>query len=408
VLFVSLAALVVRGTGSSAAPSWPLGFGPLIVWALFLVAWTPRTYDLAFSVGYTAWFVISCLLIWTAYRFYQANPNLFVGITRFYINTYVFVALFGLFQFAAGIFGYSLLTTQWWIEDKLPRINGFSYEPSYFATYLITGWGMLAWMIERKASPFSPLRTKASFAIISLALVLSSSRMGVLVMAVYIAIYFIRGVLRSILTFRISSDFLLSIASFIAICLSVFALIVSTVGFRSLTFLLFGTGLARTADHSSATRLGQLAETWELFLASPIFGYGLGGVWSYIGRMTGAPPGEATGMNVTIEVLAASGAIGFVFYAWYLARNVVSSFEGIGKKDWRGEILGAYGVGLMMIYIILQFNQGIMRVYLWNHLALLAAAYGHYRLALPGRPTLRRRQGSRVRAPLRVAIRPAE
>ena len=44
-------------------------------------------------------------------------------------------------QFALPVLGLGApLVKQWWIPGFLPRVNGFSYEPSYLATYLLIGF----------------------------------------------------------------------------------------------------------------------------------------------------------------------------------------------------------------------------------------------------------------------------
>lgn len=355
--------------------SYPLGFKWLLIWGGFLVIWTPNTYHLGFSIGYTLFFIFSVVIVFCAVQVYSAYPDRTVALFKSYIYSFVFVASFGLLQFVAGIFGIDLLVTQWWRQGILPRINGFSFEPSYYATYLITGWGILAWLVERRAYLFPRTILHIFFGIVSLSIFLSSSRMAILIMAAYLAYYFTKEVANIVFRFQIRTGFLKIMTLLALVGFALVAAVVLTVGFDSLRFLLFGTGIAGSADHSSATRLGQFEDTITLFVASPVVGYGLGGLWSHIAHLRGLELADATGMNVTAEVLAASGIFGFFFYLLYLWQNFMGAFRFLNKKMPYTELLAAAGLGFVLLYLILQFNQSIMRVYFWNHIAVLAVFY---------------------------------
>ncbi len=363
----------------------PLAFGYLVIWGMFLVLWTPRTYHLSFSVGYTGWFLICVAVVFAAVQYYGHDRKQALQISRIYINVYVFVAAFGLLQFVLGILGVELLVTQWWIAGRLPRLNGFSYEPSYYATYLVTGWGMLAWLTERRVYLYSKNYTHMAFVIVSAALVLSSSRMGILIVFGYFAYYILKNILFIIFNARVDARFL----KLMAVCAGLSALavggVLATTGFKSLTFLLFGTGLGGTADHSASIRWGQFQDTIEMFLASPIMGYGLGGLWSYLATKQGLPLDEVTGMNVTAEVLASTGILGFPFFILFIGTLILGSFRFIKNRTLESELLAAAGIGFILLFVILQFNQSIIRVYLWNHIAIMAVLYHYVR-----QPTIRR------------------
>ena len=375
----------------------PLAFNALVIWGLFLVIWTPRTYDLGFSIGYTGWFLINVALIYFATQYYGYNRNHMDSMLRWYLNIYVAISAFGLIQLIVGIFGYNILVTQWWIAGKLPRLNGFSYEPSYYATYLITGWGMFAWLVERDVSLYSRRYTQLSFAVITSALILSSSRMAILVVAGYAIYYLVKNLIWIALNLKINVKFL-KVVSFCVAGVVLFSLFITlTVGFSSLKFLLFGTGLGGTANHSATIRFGQLQDTINLIKESPFIGYGLGGIWSVIAAKRGLPVKEVTGMNVTAEVLASTGLIGFPFYIIFISTLIFGSFKFLKKRHIYTELLAASGVGFVLLYLILQFNQSILRVYLWNHIAVMCILY-HYVANL--QPTSAIKRAVRVARPL--------
>lgn len=394
IFFVFSAILAVgMSKKSSGSPFiWPLAFSYLLIWGVFLVLWTPRTYHLNFSIGYSGWFLICVAVVFAAVQYYGRDRSQAIQISRIYINIYVVVAAFGLLQFVLGILGVELLITQWWIAGRLPRLNGFSYEPSYYATYLITGWGMLAWLVERRVYLYSKNYTHLAFFIVSAALVLSSSRMGILIVAGYFAYYVLKNLLLIVFKARIDIRFLKLMAIGVGLAVLAIAGILATTGFKSLTFLLFGTGLGGTADHSASIRWGQFQDTIDMFVASPIVGYGLGGLWSYLAAKQSLPIDEVTGMNVTAEVLASTGILGFPFFVMFIATLIFGSFRFARNRTLESELLAAAGVGFILLFIILQFNQSIIRIYLWNHIAIIAVLYHHVRQSSTRLPTTSIRQ----------------
>ncbi|QCT93943.1 hypothetical protein FE773_01730 [Caminibacter mediatlanticus TB-2] len=119
----------------------------LLIWILFLVIFIPNTNFLIRNIGYVFWLFLSIIMI--ALLGTLINKKNFFKIFDYYVLSFYIVAIFGFVQFILGLFGISLLTTQWWIYGKLPRINGFNYEPSYFGTYLLIGWSLLFYLIAR-------------------------------------------------------------------------------------------------------------------------------------------------------------------------------------------------------------------------------------------------------------------
>jgi len=383
IIFI-FSAVVAGGVSKKSSGSpfiQPLAFSYLVIWGMFLVLWTPRTYHLGFSIGYTGWFLICVAVVFAAVQYYGHDRKQALQISRIYINIYVFIAAFGLLQFVLGVLGVELLITQWWIAGRLPRLNGFSYEPSYYATYLITGWGMLAWLVERRVYLYSKNYTHIAFVIVSLALVLSSSRMGILIVIGYFAYYILKNLLSIVFRARINIRFLKLMAFCAGLAVLAIGAVLATTGFKSLTFLLFGTGLGGTADHSASIRWGQFEDTIDMFLASPIVGYGLGGLWSYLAVKQSLPLDEVTGMNVTAEVLASTGILGFPFFILFIGTLIFGSFRFIKTRTLESELLAAAGVGFILLFVILQFNQSIIRIYLWNHIAIMAVLYHYVRQA---------------------------
>ena len=148
--------------------TWPLGFSWLVLWTFFIILFIPNTNYLTKSIGYAAWLIFDVLIIYACCQIYSSIPRVLI-LLKWYVYTFLFVALFGILQFISPIFGFgnALLIKTWWIPDVLPRVNGFSYEPSFYATYLLIGWVFCACLLELKSNIFNLNKLRWIFYIIS-------------------------------------------------------------------------------------------------------------------------------------------------------------------------------------------------------------------------------------------------
>jgi hypothetical protein len=155
------------------------------------------------------------------------------------------------------------------------------------------------------------------------------------------------------------------------------------VGPARVYFLLAGTGLEGAAAHSVASRSGALRDTFQIFLDSPIIGYSLGGVAAAIGKLHGwtvvsfEDAKIFEGNTVFLEVLAASGMIGFIAFASYVSALIIQPVRLIYRiRDQSARTLMiAMLAALLFELLMLQFNQNILRPYVWIHIALFSALY---------------------------------
>ncbi|MDQ0206913.1 O-antigen ligase family protein [Alkalicoccobacillus murimartini] len=356
----------------------PLGGLYLILWSLVILATIPNTTFLTRSLGYAFWLILNILLIFAVVYFVNTE-NKARTLYRWYLYSFVAVSLFGIIQFMLPIVGLPApYITQWW-TDGIPRVNGFSYEPSYYATYLITGWVMVFYlMFDARSRVFSKRTIFVFLSIMTLALLLSSSRMGILVMGVWFGRYgllFIKGIITN--KVHVKHFLIVAVASFLGIGL-VGGLVLS-----GDTTLLAGTGLGGTPAHSVDIRSTDLEDTINVIKQNPIYGVSLGGVAPAIGATYGLNitdqemAKEYEGLAVFVEVLAASGVIGFIPFALYIFTIIYRPFrraafiQNLAQKD----MLRSMTYALMCLLLILQLNQNILRPYLWFHIACLCAIY---------------------------------
>ncbi|EDM23175.1 O-antigen ligase family protein [Caminibacter mediatlanticus] len=304
----------------------------LLIWILFLVIFIPNTNFLIRNIGYVFWLFLSIIMI--ALLGTLINKKNFFKIFDYYVLSFYIVAIFGFVQFILGLFGISLLTTQWWIYGKLPRINGFNYEPSYFGTYLLIGWSLLFYLIAKDR--IFKKRYYKKFLFITLVMILSSSRMTILFLIIIPLSFAIVRIFNDFLNrFSIKKHYVKYI---ILLLLIIYFLIFITVHYwDEIKFLYAGLGIGGTSAHSSGTRINQMLETFEVFLKSPLIGYSLGGIPSAIALSQGITINSQIeaknfeGMNVFLEVLAASGIIGFLFFLLYLIFLFLKAFS-ISRK----------------------------------------------------------------------------
>lgn len=365
---------------------WPLAFGWLVLWTMFILAFVPNTNFLVRSVGYSAWLVFNAFSIFACVQLFSTPSKVF-SLVRWYVYSFVFVALFGLVQFISPALGLgdSLLIQQWWLPGILPRLNGFSYEPSYFSTYLLIGWVICAYLLESKTSLFARSHLRFYFWVITLALILGSSRMGLLMMLIWYLQYPLRFIGRlghGYIHKRFAGITLI----LFGMTLLLIGLVINFVGFDEISFLFSGLGIEGGASHSVDDRKGGMTETLLIFMDSPFIGYSLGGVAPAIAQMHGVTDinfevaKSYEGLSIFLEVLAASGLFGFMPFAMFVLL-IISKPLHLARKvsSEPSKVLVALTLSLIFELAILQLNQNILRPYLWMHIAVLAACYSAFR-----------------------------
>ncbi len=81
-------------------------------------------------------------------------------------------------------------------------------------------------------------------------------------------------------------------------------------------------------------------------------------------------------MSVFAEVLAASGVVGFAPFAVCILTLLIRPARlalRLGKPY--GSVLGSLTWASAMEFLILQFNQNVLRPYLWFQIGVLSAVY---------------------------------
>jgi hypothetical protein len=308
---------------------------------------------------------------------------------KVYFYSFLVISIFGFYQILLPflIGDKTPFVEQWWQRYTLARINVFSFEPSYFATYMLMGcfiWFIL-WI---RRSDFINYKGIV-LALTGIIIFLSSSRIG----WIGIILIIVYGIIELIGYYYFNKKFTRQNAKFLIsfILVSLFAasfLLLIINNPERFDFLFKGTGLFDTADYSYAMRNERAIQTFKVFTDSSlniVFGVGPGGVGAYMINNTAkfgitaesfekiwaVEPG-----NITAELLASVGIIGFILFAWF----IVIIFKRLWSLYRNSNLIKKYRViclamfwGLVMELLILQFNQNYLRPYLWLHIGISIA-----------------------------------
>lgn len=348
-----------------------LGIKTLMIWFSFIIIFIPNTNFILRNIGYALWLFFSILLVLLMVNIVK-SMQLFYKIFNAFIFSFFIISCFGIIQFVAGLIGIDLLVSQWWAYGRLPRINGFNYEPSYYATYTIIGWSILLYFyyhgfIKQK-------KYKLYFYVITISILLSSSRMGILVMVIALLILFFKDILMLKVRAESVNFILVSV-----VCLLLLATLF-VINFDNLKFLFSGIGIFETSSHSSSERLRNQLQTLAIFLDSPLVGYSLGGVSSAIASLNNVEVSsqdeakQYEAVNTLVEVLAASGIVGFIFFVIFfllMFKNAYKVSKVIAIENYEySNIIKSLAFALIIEIIMLAMNQNILRPYFWVLVAI--------------------------------------
>jgi hypothetical protein len=371
---------------------WPAGGTALALWCAGQIALLPVGVDLSFGIRYLAILFFTILCFYAVVHLYGRSTYI-ESLMRIYISTYVFVAIFGILQISTPLLHMgSFLVVQWIFADKLARINGFSYEPSYYATYLLMGWITLLDLRASKARIVATRKWYWSTVLVTAALFLSTSKAGWIFMILeggmrIVPVWFrwagnlASRLQQGSLKVRIPRWKVLTIGFF----LTTFAVggIVALGNAIDLNIFLAGTGINHTAAHSVSERGRAFEDTVMVFKEHPFVGQSLGGVGSRICQINDLKNDgkNCQGFPVIMDLLAASGLIGIIPFLLFVGANTVGMFRVVKRRwpDERAKWLRALVRAMIYECLILTADQNLFRVYVWFHVSMIAVVAVHLR-----------------------------
>ena len=98
------------------------------------------------AVGYDLWLIFDCVQVLT-FTYFLSKQETIYSIVHKYIMCFNVFAIIGFVQFALQFVGINFYVTQY---NDLHRSNGFSFEPSFYATYMIMGAIICMYLLERR------------------------------------------------------------------------------------------------------------------------------------------------------------------------------------------------------------------------------------------------------------------
>lgn len=392
-LVLLAAALLTRKLGRTMEV--PLGAPFLIAWLGIQLAFVPVAEFWQKSMAYCVWLALNIGLAFAMVNLFSASVVRLQAMLKLYLGSFVFVGCFGILQFVLPIAGgQGVLVEQWWLPGRVPRVNGFSYEPSYFATYIIMGLVCLGSLRRSKESEFRSWGWTLAYLLLLLAMILCSSRMGLVFVLIELAIAPLTRIGRIVRNPRLVLGFHVSGWKILAAAILIWTSYAAVAGIvrwfrddrQTAAFLLKGTGLLGTAAHSVDEREDRLDGTLKTISDHPWMGQSLGGITESIAGYIGVRPQnfeEAKvyeGQSVFAEVLASSGLPGAIPFFCFLVVSIVAPWRLARRTpSLNGAWLRALVQALVFEWAILQFNANILRLYLWVHIAVLATVYAAVR-----------------------------
>ena len=367
---------------------WPSGGTALVVWCCLQMIFMFMTDTLATGMIFNATLVFTVLGVYAALQLYGQSSYL-EPLMKIYLFSYLFVAVFGIFQLITPPLHLgTYFVTQWIVYRKFPRVNGFSYEPSFFASYVLMGWIMLLDLRASKAGITASRKWKWIAIIMGVSLFLSTSKTAWLIMGFEGALRGIPAAFRAI-RYRLSRfstgdirilrpRIYLLVPTLILLGAAVEgAVLISSVVDPNI--FLSGTGLNNTANHSVSERAALTSETVKVFVEHPWVGQGFAGVAQRIAESRGYTVSSSEdlklwrGFPVIVEVIAASGMFGVLPFLWFMGANTIG-YTGLIRRRWpeeRAKWLRALVRALIFEFIVLVESNGLLRLYLWFHLTMV-------------------------------------
>lgn len=317
------------------------------------------------------------------------NPEVVVKI---YILSFTFHALFGIVQ-QVSFYGFDRIL----FATQPGRMNGFTYEPSYFATYLSAGLPLVVMLslLSDKNDRHRYLYYIPAGIIIS-ATIISTSKMYIVTWSlVGVCLIFliasmtrlgkIRSNIKTIM-FGVMNVFIASIVSILLINIAIL------IGSATIGVIAEKTKevLESSEETSFGPRIEEFMKTVRVALENPIIGTSLGGVAPHKAVRSGVDPkGNLDvkmfeGMSVYAEILAGLGVVGFLIFVAFVLSLTYDSLKTsimLMKEDeiFRSAIVFSLLSGLLIELVALSFNQNILRFYLWNQIAVLGLVLESYR-----------------------------
>lgn len=299
-----------------------------------------------------------------------------LSVLRLYFFSFIVIGIYAVLQLSLSLFG---------VDDPfasqrvsfIARGQALAYEPSYYALYM-TLFVMYynAKALLSKAPEFSWIK----WLCVNLLLLASTSTGVFFSYPVFGLVLFTTSILFSYPLAK--KKIFLFLLSFLIFLCSVYWLSPELILLSILKFFYLG------FEHGSfAARWEGICHSFTVFTQNPWFGVGLGGIGPYLFKQHFNCGNEIESLseaemfdptNTLTEVLGSLGIFGFAAFSW-LAVQFARSFKEVMNSAYieqKNKISAlSFFISVVVGIIVLQFNSGLFRPYIWVHIALASAYF---------------------------------
>lgn len=343
----------------------------LIIWVFLQLISIYNSIFYIRAFGYWIWLFLNIILI-IQHDYIAIDIN---RVFKLYVLSFFILSIIGLLQFVLYYCGINfLIYSVWnlrWIT--LPRIRGVNFEPSFYATYLVPGV-IASFFCFRDNVCFKKIFSFIIFVICLMSVILSSSRMVILILSLFFVIYFIVYMFKQLLRGKSKSVYLYGTAIVIIVVLGILVFMINN------PILFFGTGIGNYGDSSVSIRLKDMFNTVKVFKSHPLIGVSLGGIAPNIAMNNNSyqPYNNVVtkfeGINVILEILAGSGILGsgfFIVAMFIILFNLINQkrlVKNLSERRYLLTMVDAIFLGTVLQFTLLLLNQNILRPYFWIQL----------------------------------------
>ena len=327
------------------------------------------------GLAYLIWSLFTSLTVGLGLSWILAKREDLARALRVLVLSSLAVALFGLLQWGLSLTGFAApLVTQW--MHGLARINGLSFEPSYFAFAMSLALSLSLGSLLAKRPFLSPLWSALTAAVLVVAVALSSSRSGwialiLIALVLVLMLWPARAILRQ--RWRL---FVIVPAGYLLALFLLFVVSPDQYGRMAQN------GLNVHEQSSSAPRIEGVVEALKLAQEHWLWGVGIGQFGAASARQKGLEldakhlDARVT-FNLYAELLVENGVLGLLLVLAALLGLAYSLFRLWRRDDVDAELSSWAGILLMAALlhfaVMAQFNQTFFRSDIWHLLGLIVA-----------------------------------
>lgn len=347
--------------------------------------------------------------------FYLFLPYLFFHlfdpkkILKLYLASFFCVGVIAFLQWLISFCGVAAPFAVQMIRGTIVRPNAFAYEPSFYALYMtpFVVMATLHYYLQKNADFFLfKTLTLKKLLIIHFFFLISTATSTVFAYFIFFSVLSLVCMATSWKKIVPSYGKIVLKSVVILTCLFLVVWVIFPKIMEQFYLKFFVQDFR--LHHSFFERWAGIVNAWKIFVEHPLIGVGIGGIpphlfdaWSrgetgYLFLFTGQVPDYERVMklfepsNICTELLASLGIVGaaaFLFFIFcYIQKvNEVKKLQSIDPLLIRWVFI--LFISVLVMLIVLQFNQGLFRTYIWTHFAIAYAFTEraiHTRISLKG------------------------